>query len=67
MTVRTASAAQSTAVAPILRVRSLKSTVEADFASLPELIARAEQMPEYQEENSDDNSDKDNATQLSMF
>jgi uracil-DNA glycosylase family 4 len=53
--------------AAALHQRSLKSTVEADFASLPELIARAEQMPEYQEENSDDNSDKDNATQLSMF
>ena len=53
--------------AAALHQHSLKSTVEADFANLPELIARAEQMPEYQEENSDDNSGKDNATQLSMF
>jgi uracil-DNA glycosylase family 4 len=53
--------------AAALHQRSLKSTVEADFACLPELIAKAEQMPEYVEENSEDNSGSDNATQLSMF
>ena len=53
--------------AAALHQHSLKSTVEADFANLPELIAKAEQMPEYQEENSEDPSGSDNAKQLSMF
>ena len=53
--------------AAALHQRSLKPTVEADFARLPELIAKAEQMPDYVEENSEDNSGSDNATQLSMF
>lgn len=53
--------------AAALHQHSLKSTVEADFANLPELIAKAEQMPEYQEENSEDSSGSDQGTQLSMF
>lgn len=53
--------------AAALHQHSLKSTVEADFARLPELISKAEQMPEYQDPDSEDKSGGDDAKQLSMF
>jgi DNA polymerase len=50
--------------AAALHQPSLKSTVEKDFARLPELIARAAQIPEYQEPASEDH---DEGQQLSLF
>lgn len=50
--------------AAALHQRSLKSTIEQDFARIPELIAKSEHMPEYQEPP---NKDKSEPTQLSMF
>lgn len=53
--------------AAALHQRSLQSTIEADFAHLPELIAKANQMPEYQEPPSNGHEDDNGATQLSLF
>jgi DNA polymerase len=50
--------------AAALHQRSLRPIIEADFARLPELIKRAEQMPEYQEPV---NNDKQEPKQLSLF
>jgi DNA polymerase len=52
--------------AAALHQPSLKSTVESDFASLPELIAKTVQAPEYQE-SGNGNEDNEQATQLSLF
>ena len=43
---------------------SLRSTIEADFSEIPGLIAKAGQMPEYHEQNTEQ---KDDPKQLSMF
>jgi DNA polymerase len=50
--------------AAALHQRSLRPVIEADFARLPELIKRAEQMPEYQEQASNDTQEP---KQLSLF
>jgi uracil-DNA glycosylase family 4 len=52
--------------AAALHQHSLKSTVEEDFSHLPEMIAKAGQMPEYEQEKNPNNGDE-NAKQLSMF
>ncbi len=52
--------------AAALHQRSLKPTVEEDFSRLPEMIAKAGQLPEYEQEKNSGNGD-DNAKQLSMF
>ena len=50
--------------AAALHQRSLKPTVERDFATLPELIAQAAEAPEYVEPQ---NGENENPKQLSMF
>lgn len=50
--------------AAALHQRSLRSTLEADFAKLPELIAQADAAPEYVEETEEEQS---RGQQLSMF
>jgi len=50
-----------------LHQRSLMSAIEGDFLHLPELIDQAAQIPEYVEDDSNDNDGSDQATQLSMF
>jgi DNA polymerase len=50
--------------AAALHQPSLKATVEADFARLPELIARAAQLPEYEDKPPEA---KQEPKQLSMF
>jgi DNA polymerase len=50
--------------AAALHQRSLAATIEEDFARIPELITRAEQLPEYQEQNQEK---KTEPKQLSMF
>ena len=50
--------------AAALHQHSLKKTIEADFSRLPEIIDQAGQMPEYQEQ---ENEDKSDPKQLSMF
>jgi DNA polymerase len=50
--------------AAALHQRSLKATIEADFARLPELISAAAQMPEYKEEPP---AEKKEPKQLSLF
>jgi uracil-DNA glycosylase family 4 len=53
--------------AAALHQRSLQSTVEEDFARLPELIAKANQMPEYSDPSSNGHEEDTGATQLSLF
>jgi uracil-DNA glycosylase family 4 len=53
--------------AAALHQRSLQATVEQDFARLPELIAKVDQMPEYSEPPSNGHEDDNGATQLSLF
>jgi uracil-DNA glycosylase family 4 len=53
--------------AAALHQRSLQSTVEQDFARLPELIAKANQMPEYSDPSSNGHEEDTGATQLSLF
>ena len=50
--------------AAALHQRSLRPTIEADFARLPELIKQAEQMPDHQERNSEGGQEP---KQLSLF
>ena len=50
--------------AAALHQRSLRPTIEADFARLPEMIKQAEAMPEYHEAPIED---KEEPRQLSMF
>jgi DNA polymerase len=50
--------------AAALHQRSLKSTIEADFATLPELIANAEKLDN---QNNNSNHDYEEPKQLSMF
>ena len=50
--------------AAALHQRSLRPTIEADFAHIPELIKQAEAMPEYQEQPSENQQEP---KQLSMF
>ena len=50
--------------AAALHQRSLKSTIEADFSHLPELIARAEQVKERPTQQAED---KEEPKQLSLF
>lgn len=50
--------------AAALHQRSLRSTIEADFARLPALIAQAEKMPEYEEPAVEE---KEQPKQLSLF
>jgi uracil-DNA glycosylase family 4 len=50
-----------------LHQRSLMSAIEDDFSRLPELIDQAAQIPEFVEDESDDNGSANQATQLSMF
>jgi DNA polymerase len=50
--------------AAALHQRSLRPTIEADFSQLPDLIAKAEQMPEYQEPAP---VEKEEPKQLNMF
>jgi DNA polymerase len=50
--------------AAALHQRSLHSVIESDFASLPDLIGRAEAVPDNQEDNQTENSPPQ---QLSMF
>ena len=53
--------------AAALHQRSLQSTVEEDFAHLPELIAKANHMPEYNDPSSNGHEEDNGATQLSLF
>jgi uracil-DNA glycosylase family 4 len=53
--------------AAALHQQSLKPTLEKDFSRLPELIAKASQMPEQKEQTPETNEGKKNATQLSLF
>jgi DNA polymerase len=50
-----------------LHQRSLMAAIEDDFSRLPELIDQAAQIPEFVEDESDDNGSANQATQLSMF
>ena len=50
--------------AAALHQRSLRQILEADFARLPDLIAQADEMPEYVDENSNSETPPE---QLSMF
>jgi uracil-DNA glycosylase family 4 len=50
--------------AAALHQHSLKSTIEGDFARLPEMISQAAQMPEYTEPSSEE---KPEPKQLSLF
>lgn len=50
--------------AAALHQRSLRGTIEADFARLPELITQAAQMPEYTEQPAEE---KQEPKQLSLF
>lgn len=50
--------------AAALHQRSLKATIESDFARLPDLISAASQMPEYKEEPPAENKEP---KQLSLF
>ncbi len=50
--------------AAALHQRSLKPTIEADFAKIPELITRADTLPEYQDAPP---LDKEDPKQLSLF
>lgn len=50
--------------AAALHQRSLKATIEADFARLPDMISQAAQMPEYKEQV---NEEKQEPKQLSLF
>ena len=50
-----------------LHQRSLMSAIEDDFARLPDWIDQAAQIPEYHEDDADNNGGADQATQLSMF
>jgi uracil-DNA glycosylase len=53
--------------AAALHQQSLKPTLEKDFARLPELIAKATQMPEHNEQTPETNEGNKNAKQLSLF
>lgn len=53
--------------AAALHQQSLKPTLEKDFSRLPELIAKASQMPEQKEPTPETNEGKKNAKQLSLF
>ncbi|HEX7974874.1 MAG TPA: uracil-DNA glycosylase, partial [Anaerolineales bacterium] len=53
--------------AAALHQPSLKTTVEADFKRLPELMDKAGQMPELKDQTSGGNSGKQDAKQLSLF
>ena len=53
--------------AAALHQRSLQATVEQDFARLPELIAKADQLPEYSDPSSNNHEEDNGATQLSLF
>jgi DNA polymerase len=50
-----------------LHQRSLMAAIEDDFSRLPELIDQAAQIPEFVEDESDDNGSANQATQLSLF
>lgn len=50
--------------AAALHQRSLRSTIEADFAKLPDLIASVEQL---EDQNGDSRQDKEEPKQLSLF
>jgi uracil-DNA glycosylase len=53
--------------AAALHQQSLKPTLEKDFSRLPELIAKATQMPEHNEKAPETNEGNKNAKQLSLF
>jgi uracil-DNA glycosylase family 4 len=53
--------------AAALHQHSLQPTVEQDFSRLPELIAKANQMPEYSDPSSNGHEEDSSATQLSLF
>jgi uracil-DNA glycosylase family 4 len=53
--------------AAALHQRSLQPIVEQDFSRLPELIAKADQMPEYNDPSLNGHEEDDEATQLSLF
>jgi uracil-DNA glycosylase family 4 len=53
--------------AAALHQRSLQPVVEQDFAHLPELIAKADQMPEYSDPPTNGHEEDNGATQLSLF
>jgi DNA polymerase len=53
--------------AAALHQQSLKPTLEKDFSRLPELIAKATQMPEQKEQIPETNEGNKNAKQLSLF
>jgi uracil-DNA glycosylase len=53
--------------AAALHQRSLQPVVEQDFARLPELIAKADQMPEYSDPSTNGHEEDNGATQLSLF
>jgi len=53
--------------AAALHQQSLKPTLEKDFSRLPELIAKATQMPEQKEQAPETNEGNKNAKQLSLF
>jgi uracil-DNA glycosylase family 4 len=50
--------------AAALHQRSLRPVIEKDFSQLPDLITKADQMPEYVEQKSED---EDGGRQLSLF
>jgi len=50
-----------------LHQRSLMSAIEEDFSHLPELIDQAAQIPEFVEDENNENGSADQATQLSLF
>ena len=52
--------------AAALHQPSLRPVVEGDFAKLPELIKKAADVPEYVEQNPE-NNDEDKPEQLSLF
>jgi hypothetical protein len=47
-----------------LHQRSLRPVIEKDFSQLPDLITKADQMPEYVEQKSED---ENGGHQLSLF
>lgn len=53
--------------AAALHQASLKPIVERDFARLPDLIAKAAEAPEYVEQPSENNDNRENPKQLSLF
>jgi uracil-DNA glycosylase family 4 len=53
--------------AAALHQQSLKPAIEKDFSRLPDLIAKASQMPEPKEQSPETNEGKKNPKQLSLF